>query len=390
MSESRKNETGPNPSGRDPAATHVDDGEGSPRRAVRHEYTRNWGPILSRLRFSLLVSTYQAGKLAVLSAGGTSESGGLSLAFHNFEKAMGIAASPERLAVGARGVVWYLDSARAIAGRLEPPGVHDACFLTRSARFTGEIQIHELAWQGSELWVVNTLFSCLCTLDDHHSFVPRWWPPFISRLAAEDRCHLNGVAMQGGKARYVTVLGETDTPGGWRPGKAVGGAVLDVDSGEAVLRGLCMPHSPRLYQGKLWLLDSGTGRLVLADLARGAVETVASLPGYARGLALAGPLAFVGLSKIRESSTFGGVPIAEQGEALKSGVAIVELATGRMVGLFEFHSGIDEIFDVQTLEGICSPVISGPYPELDETPPIWLAPSPKSGRTLDTRSDLVT
>jgi uncharacterized protein (TIGR03032 family) len=171
-------------------------------------------------------------------------------------------------------------------------------------------------------------------------------------------------------------MGETDTPQGWRPRKATDGCLIDVPSGQTVVRGLAMPHSPRVHGGRVWLLDSGRGRLVVADPARGSFETVAELPGYTRGLALLGPLAFVGLSKIRETSTFGGVPIAERREALKCGVAVVELASGRQIALLEFHSGVEEIFDVQVLPGIRSPVLSGPHPELDDTSPIWMVPAP--------------
>ena len=126
----------------------------------------------------------------------------------------------------------------------------------------------------------------------------------------------------------------------------------------------------------MWLLDSGTGRLVHADIQRGTVETVAELPGYTRGLALAGSLAFVGLSKVRESATFGGVPIAADRSRLKCGVAVVDLSSGRLIGLLEFHTGIEEIFDVHLIPGVRSPVISGPYPHVDQQAPIWLAPAP--------------
>src|SRR5689334_19972611 len=143
-------------------------------REVRYEYSLNWPRILARLGSSLLISTYQAGKLVVAQAQGEA----LRLGYHNFERAMGLAVSPGRLAVGARALIWLLRAAPEIAPRIEPAGRHDACFLTRAAHFTGEIQVHEMAWAGDQLWVVNTLFSCLCTLDDRHSFVPRWRPPF--------------------------------------------------------------------------------------------------------------------------------------------------------------------------------------------------------------------
>ena len=153
---------------------------------------------------------------------------------------------------------------------------------------TGDIGIHEVAWSGDELWFVSTRFSCLATLSPDYSFVPRWRPPFISALAAEDRCHLNGLALVDGQAKYVTALGETDTADGWRANKPQGGCFIDVASGAVVSRGLSMPHSPRWHDGRLWVLESGTGRLVLIDPASGQRETVAELPGFARGLALSG------------------------------------------------------------------------------------------------------
>jgi uncharacterized protein (TIGR03032 family) len=345
-------------------------------RSVEHEYTLNWAPILKHLGASLLVSTYQAGKVVVVSQGSSPDELDIRLSCHNFERAMGVAVAPGRLAVGARSLVWILRDAPAIAPQLDPPGTFDACYLTRAALFTGAINSHELAWADDELWVVNTLFSCLCTLNDEHSFVPRWRPRFISQYAPEDRCHLNALAMESGKPRYVTVFGTTDTRGGWRPSKVTSGCLIDVPSGEVAVNGLAMPHSPRIHAGQVWLLDSGRGRLVLADLQNGSVETVAELPGYTRGLAFAGSLAFVGLSKVRESATFGGVPIAADRQRLTCGVAIVDLNAGRMIGLLEFHTGIEELFDVHLVPGVVAPFVSGPYPDVDQQAPIWLAPSP--------------
>ena len=82
---------------------------------------------------------------------------------------------------------------------------------------------------------VNTLFSCLATLSETHSFAPLWQPPFVSRLAAEDRCHLNGLAMRDGEPRYVTAVAATDVADGWREQRRDGGVVIDVATGEIVL-----------------------------------------------------------------------------------------------------------------------------------------------------------
>src|SRR5205085_2126274 len=184
------------------------------------------------------------------------------------------------IAVGTRNQIWSLRGVPDVAPRLEPAGRYDGCFLARGSHFTGDIHSHELAWAGGELWVVNTLFSCLCTLHENYSFVPRWRPPFISGLAPEDRCHLNGLALAESERgvpapRYVTALAETDSAHGWRPNKATSGCLIHVPTGETVARGFAMPHSPRVYQDRVWLFDSGTGRLVTVDPAAGQVETVA-------------------------------------------------------------------------------------------------------------------
>src|SRR5207244_3053139 len=210
-----------------------------------------------------------------------------------------------------------------------------------------------------ELWIVNTRFSCLCTLDPDYSFVPRWQPPFITALAAEDRCHLNGLALVDGRPKYATALGETDTANGWRTNKPHGGCLMDIPTGNIITRGLSMPHSPRWHDGRLWLLESGTGRLLQVDPTTGRRQTVAEVPGFARGLALSGPYAFVGLSKIRKTSAMDGVPLAERRDELKCGVAAVDVRSGQIIGMLEFQTAVEEIFDVQLLPGLRFPEVVG-------------------------------
>ena len=331
--------------------------------AVEFHYTQTDGfvDLLQELHASLLVTTYQANKLLVVRAA----QGGLSMLVRTFERPMGLAVDSGRLALGTLNQVWFLRNAPDIAPRIEPTGVHDGCYLPRSCHVTGDIGVHELAWAGDELWLVNTRFSCLCTLDPDYSFVPRWQPPFITALAAEDRCHLNGLAMMPGevgrfaKPSFVTALGDNDTVGGWRANKARGGILMDLPSGEIVARGLCMPHSPRWHDGRLWLLESGTGQLALIDPASGRRQIVTELPGFARGLAFAGPFAFVGLSKIRPTSAMDGVPLAERRNQLKGGVAMVDLRTGQMCALVEFRTAVEEIFDVQVLPCLRFPEVVG-------------------------------
>jgi uncharacterized protein (TIGR03032 family) len=328
-----------------------------PPAAVSFHYTQSesFVALLNQLGLSLWVSTYQANKLLVVRAAG----GGLSTLVRTFERPMGLAVDTRRLTLGTRNQVWFLRNAADIAAQIEPAGRHDACYLPRSCHVTGDIGVHEMAWAGDELWIVSTRFSCLATLDPDYSFVPRWRPPFVSALAAEDRCHLNGLAVVDGQPKYATALGETDTADGWREDKPHGGCLIDVPSGETVCRGLSMPHSPRWHDGRLWLLESGTGRIGLMDLATGRFEGVAEVPGFARGLAIVGPYAFVGHSKIRPTSAMDGVPLAERRSELECGVAVVDLGRGRVIASLVFQSAVEEIFDVQLLPGIRFPEVIG-------------------------------
>ena len=164
--------------------------------------------------------------------------------------------------------------------------------------------------------------------------------------------------MADGRPRYATALGATDAPDGWRPGKATGGVVMDVPAGEVIARGLCMPHSPRWRGGRLWVLESGTGRLLTVEPG-GRRESVAGVPGFARGLAPAGRYAFVGLSKIRPTSAMAGVPLADRRDELKCGVAVIDVNRGRVEGLLEFQTAVEETFDVQLLPGVRFPEVVG-------------------------------
>jgi uncharacterized protein (TIGR03032 family) len=316
-------------------------------------HTNSLTEILKRLGASLLVSTYQAGKVIIARV----DDNVVNTHFRGFETPMGLACENGRLAIGAATCVWDFRNQRDVARKLEPPGKHDVAFLPRNCHFTGNIQIHEIAWGGADLWIVNTRFSCLCTIDREHSFVPRWRPPFVSGLSPEDRCHLNGVGMREGRPRYVTALGQTDQCEGWRVNKRDGGCLIDVDSGEIIAERLSMPHSPRWHDGRLWLLESGIGRISVVDLPTGKRNEVATLPGFTRGLDFAGPFAFIGLSQVRETAVFGGLPITERGKQRNCGVWVVDVRNGRTVAFLRFLGDVQEIFAVQVLPGAQFPEI---------------------------------
>ena len=338
---------------------------------VRYEFTPVLADILSHLKCSLMVTTYQAGKLLVLGV----HNGQLKISFSNYDQPMGLALSGDRLAIGTRKQMNFLAGNRDVAKSVAPANTWDVCYVPRTSTWTGSIHGHDLAWGTEGLWVVNTLFSCLSTLHEQYSFVPRWKPRFISQLIDQDRCHLNGLAMVDGRPGFVTAMAESDQPAGWRPTKATSGVVMHVDSGETVARGFAMPHSPRWYNGKLWVLDSGRGALGTVDPATGQFTVVETFPGYTRGLSFVGQFAFVGLSRIRETSVFGGVPIAERRNELKCGVGVVDLLTGHTVAVFQFLSGVTEIFAVEAAEGAACPYVAGASSEGKEHD-VWIVPQP--------------
>jgi uncharacterized protein (TIGR03032 family) len=308
---------------------------------------------LSQAHGSLLITTYQAGKVLLVGWNGQQ----VTLLARQFDKPMGVALTGNQIALTTRQEVLFFANARLLAHNYleEQPGRYDALYLPRASYFTGDLNTHDLAFGQDGLWLVNTRFSCLASLSLEFNFVPRWYPAFISEIAPEDRCHLNGLAMVAGRPKYVTALGKTDTVGGWRKTKATGGIVIDVETDEIVLRGLSMPHSPRWYQDKLWLLNSGTGELWQVDPVVWKPQVVCALPGFGRGLTIVGDYALIGLCQIREQHIFGGLPIQERFDHLLCGVVVVDLRQGQPVGWLEFPTGCRELYDVKFLPGVARP-----------------------------------
>ncbi|MGB5636342.1 MAG: TIGR03032 family protein [Waterburya sp.] len=323
---------------------------------MRSIHTNNFPEILSQLGISLVVSTYQAGKVIILRANDNH----INTHFRIFQKPMGIAADLHKIALGCSSQIWELRNVPAVGVKVEPAGKHDACYLPRQSHITGDIDIHEMEWGGannSDLWFVNTRFSCLCTLDKNYSFVPRWRPNFVTALTPEDRCHLNGLAMVNHQPKYVTALGETDSMGGWRENKANGGILMDVSSNEIISRGLSMPHSPRWYRDRLWVLESGEGSLSICDRLTGKIQTFTTLPGFTRGIDFYGSFAFIGLSQVRETAVFSGVPLTERLNQRICGVWVVNLETAQTIAFLKFEDAVQEIFSVRVLPNIRFPEI---------------------------------
>ena len=317
-------------------------------------YSPNLPELLNYTDCTLIISTYQAGKIIFVSAIDTHNLVQLSFGFH---RPMGIAATGDQLAVATRDTDEVLiDIPELSSADPKQFGMHDRLYVPQTTYFSGEINMHDIAWGDDGLWGVNTLFSCLVLANNTLSFEPKWFPSFITDSVGEDRCHINGLALEEGKPRYVTALGESNIEKGWRRDKVSGGILIDVEKDEIVLRNLPMPHSPRIYDDALYFLLSSTGELARTTLDAGSFEIIAQLPGFARGMARYQNYLFVGLSRLRKSSpTFADLPIAQR--SLFSGFVVLDLQSESIVATFQYENGCEEIYDIQIIPAVHRPGI---------------------------------
>jgi uncharacterized protein (TIGR03032 family) len=319
--------------------------------------SRQFTAWLAEQRTSLAFTTYQAGRLFLL---GLKPDGSLDVFNRAFPRCMGLCATPQTLYLSSLFQLWRFENT---LGSGEVYQGYDRVYVPQVAYTTGDVDMHDITLDGAGRPVfVNTLFSCLATVSERYSFEALWHPSFISKCAAEDRCHLNGVALENGVARYVTAVSQSDVADGWREHRSNGGVLIDVRSNDIVLDGLSMPHSPRLYRDRLWLLDSGRGQFGYVDLARGRFEPVAFCAGFGRGLGFVGDFAIVGLSKPRYQ-TFAELELDAQlvrkHAPAHCGLLVIDLRTGDAVHWVRIEGVIEELYDVAVLAGVHHPMAIG-------------------------------
>ena len=318
--------------------------------------SRDFAGWLADQKVSLAFTTYQTGKLFLVGQRG----GQPSIFERTFNRAMGLWGDGQTMWMSS------LYQLNRFENALRPGELHegyDRLYIPRATHTTGDLDVHDVAVEASgRLLFLCSKFSCIATISDRHSFSPLWRPPFVSKLAPEDRCHLNGLALEGGRARYVTVVGRTDALEGWRARRRDGGCLLEVPSGEPIVTGLSMPHSPRVYGDRLWLLDSGNGYFGPVDRAAGKHERLTLCPGYARGLAFTGNYAVVGLSLPREK-TFGGLALddelAKRGADPRCGLIVIDLRSGDICHWLRFDTVVTELYEVVVLPGVARPMALG-------------------------------
>jgi uncharacterized protein (TIGR03032 family) len=327
---------------------------------VTYSMSPGLSAFLGANKIGLAISSYQSGKFYLL---GQNVNGGLLVDERFFRKAMGICV-PDKDTLLLATLFQLIKFKNVLQPGQQVNHVFDACYVPREIFVTGELDAHDIGQLADgRIVFVNTLYNCLATPSTRHSFTPIWKPPFISKIVKEDRCHLNGLAMADGVPRYVTAVSKSDTIDGWRDRRFDGGIVVDVQSGKIVIDGLSMPHSPRVYSGRLWVLNSGTGELgwiePAAKPADSKFNAVAFCPGFVRGLAFHGQYAFVGLSKPRYQR-FEGLALdkklAETDSEPWCGVQVIDLDSGTCVHWFRIDGPVGELYDVGVVPGVLRPM----------------------------------
>jgi len=313
---------------------------------------------LAEQHASIAFTTYQAAKLFLV---GLQPNGKLSMHKRTMPRCMGMTAHGNSLYVSSLYQLWRFENNVAQGDAQDG---FDRVYVPQVGYVTGDIDMHDMAVdRDGRLVFVNTLFACLSTVSEAYSFHPLWKPPFVSKVAAEDRCHLNGLAMRDGMPAYATAVSEGDVLDGWRDFRRDGGVLIDIAADEVVLRGLSMPHSPRWHQGRLWLHNSGTGEFGWADFGAEKFEPVCFLPGYLRGLDFIGDFAVVGLSKPRENKEFTGLELQDRLAAKKAtprcAIVVIDLRSGDAVHWLRMDGVVAELYDVSVLPGCRRPMAVG-------------------------------
>lgn len=306
---------------------------------------------------SIAFTTYQVGKFFLI---GVNAEGSISVFERTIERPMALCARGGDLYLSTLFQVWRF---AAITGAGDYQG-YDRLYSPRQSWITGDIDIHDIKIDAEgRVIFVNTLFSCLAALSTTDSFNPLWRPKFISKLAAEDRCHLNGMAMRDGRPAFVTAVSRSDVADGWREHRRGGGVVIDIASNEIIASGLSMPHAPRWRDGRIFLVNAGTGEFGTVDPESGEFTPITFCPGFLRGLYFIGDFAVVTMSLPRGNRTFEDLLLQETLDKTRAsprcGIAVIDMNTGDLAHWLRLEGAVVELFDAAILEGVRRPAAIG-------------------------------
>lgn len=353
-------------------------------------YSSSFPAFLLKHSISLAFTSYQASRVCFLRAANNQ----INLHLRAFPRPMGIYADEERITLGTFSEVIDFRRSQSVLDEVQQ-GVHDndarlsrklkekaqqareivrlrknreleevkqadALYLPRASHYSGMINIHDIAWGKSGLWVVNSTFSCLSTLSPDSSFVARWKPWFISELVPEDRCHVNGMSLRDGEPRYVTTFNQHDHMDSWSQSAIGKGTLIDIEDNRIILDNLTMPHSPRYHNGYVYVCNSGNGTVLKVNPDTGVTQTILELPGFTRGISFYKNYMFVGTSKTRKSEVREQIPLLNKYDTTQSGVWVYNFDTNAIVDHLIFDDSLEQIYDIAVIPECTVPELVSP------------------------------
>lgn len=320
-----------------------------------------FGQWLKANNHSVAFTTYQVGKVFML---GSNPDGSVHASERTFPRCMGLAMKDNTIWMSSIFQMWRFENS-LLPGQIYQG--YDKIYIPQMAYTTGDLDIHDIIIGKDDKPIfVNTMFNCLGTISEKHSFKPLWKPPFITKLVPEDRCHINGLAADAnGNPKYVTIVGESDTKDGWRNFRNNGGIVMDVQTNEIICRGLSMPHSPRIYNGKVWILNAGTGYFGYINPDTKEFVPLTFCPGFLRGMSFIGKYAVVGMSKNRENKTFEGMDLdqnmIDNNAEPTCGLYVIDTTNGEVVEWVKIEGIVRELYDIMAMPNITKPLVIGTH-----------------------------
>jgi len=319
------------------------------------DYNREFPAHILHENMTIVISSYQAN---VVLAFGVDEDRNIQPSIVGAERAMGMGRYKDLFYLTNYGQIIVFKSDGP--GKSRQHGHFTDRYFSQHAFCGGDVDIHDIRPTSKGVFFVSTKYNCVAKPSLTNTMDVYWYPPWITpqdgKLKAEDRCHLNGLCCVDDVPRYVTCASMGDTLGHWRTHTSEG-IVYDIVENRVVCQDVWSPHSPQWYDGKLWILESGTGNFGYVDFETKKFVPKVFIPGFLRGLYFHGNYAYIGSSLDRHDRSFKDLPLSDilicKKQKAVCGIRVVDMKTLSIVHELTIHPliGINEIYDVVCLPG---------------------------------------
>ena len=306
-------------------------------------HTSAFPELLAAVGSSLLVSTYQSGRVIV----GARRRNGLNTHFRPFQVPMGMAARPGELAVGTKAQVQRFQNQPALSARLEPPGVHDACFVPRSSP---RHRRHPHPRHGvRRRRALGGQHPLLVPVHLHRRLQLRAALAAAVRHRARRRGPLPPQRPGGGRRASPATSPPSAPPtptSGWRDGQDDRGraARRPVGRGRRAAASACRTRRAGTTAGS-GCSSRATAPSASSTSSSGRFEEVAGCPGSPAAWPSPGPTPSSASPRCARA-LFEGIPLKAEGVERSCGVWVIDLRTGTIAAFLRFEGIVQELFEV--------------------------------------------